>query len=725
MFLKICIFIGLFINVWCSNNNNLDLRSDSIVYGLSTINSTVINENTLCTKQLDEFVHAANNRTVWALKIIDASGTPGSGFLWGNNFWEGNHVLCSYITDRIPVTVSPKLPVRHNITDDDYAPYPLHFFGAYILQNSAIQQRYNTSDFEGRITLGLCLPASCERDEVKQRLQIYLDANLLYFQRLHDIEMKVDKIKDLDKGFRSGTWLYSMSFKLTLITFAFLIIMAIIGTTYDVKLNKAKDLAKQNLEDAIANESKINEKIPSAVGQTFPPVLQGSKASLSMGSKILLAFSLNSNIKSLFKTKSDPTGASLPFIHGFRFGSMCWVITVHAILYQRDFMANTVVVYKLSELFYNGPYSNGELCVDSFFFLSGFLVGYIFFKSNMKKFGDVSYTFSQKLLHYMVSILSRYLRFTPTILILIIWAIVNFQYYQDSFLVEIDERVPDNCSKYWWRNILYINNFFAYKDMCLSWSWFLSADMQFLVLTTAILFFSLTHFTAAFIIMIVLAISSCLTAMYISYSIKFIPTLDENLVTIDYLYEPPWTRYGPYVIGTLTGYYVVRLNGVLDWKKSTIKLCWVLGPLLNLSILYCLQPDRNLSVPVAALYTGLHRPLWGIGLAWLFIACSTNNAGIINRVLSYRGFVPMSRLTTCAYLLNPFLLLSYSLGMEEGFFVGQFNIGRTGFMLIFVTYLTSFLISIFIEMPSYRISKLILFEQSHKPNSSSNKDLTK
>lgn len=39
--------------------------------------------------------------------------------------------------------------------------------------------------------------------------------------------------------------------------------MAIIGTTYDAKLNKAKDLAKQNLEDAIANESKINEKIPS------------------------------------------------------------------------------------------------------------------------------------------------------------------------------------------------------------------------------------------------------------------------------------------------------------------------------------------------------------------------------------------------------------------------------------------------------------------------------
>lgn len=83
-------------------------------------------------------------------------------------------------------------------------------------------------------------------------------------------------------------------------------------------------------------------------------------------------------------------------------------------------------------------------------------------------------------------------RFTPTILILIIWAIVNFQYYQDAFLIEIDERVPDNCSKYWWRNILYINNFFAYKDMCLSWSWFLSADMQFLVLTTAILYFSLT-----------------------------------------------------------------------------------------------------------------------------------------------------------------------------------------------------------------------------------------
>jgi hypothetical protein len=39
-------------------------------------------------------------------------------------------------------------------------------------------------------------------------------------------------------------------------------------------------------------------------------------------------------------------------------------------------------------------------------------------------------------------------------------------------------------------------------------------------------------------------------------------------------------------------------------------------------------------------------------------------AGIIEKILSFKGWVPFSRLTYCAYLLNPFIIYSVNLYSE-------------------------------------------------------------
>lgn len=39
-------------------------------------------------------------------------------------------------------------------------------------------------------------------------------------------------------------------------------------------------------------------------------------------------------------------------------------------------------------------------------------------------------------------------------------------------------------------------------------------------------------------------------------------------------------------------------------------------------------------------------------------------AGIIEKVLSFKGWIPFSRLTYCAYLLNPFIIHSINLSNE-------------------------------------------------------------
>lgn len=123
------------------------------------------------------------------------------------------------------------------------------------------------------------------------------------------------------------------------------------------------------------------------------------------------------------------------------------------------------------------------------------------------------------------------------------------------------------------------------------------------------------------------------------------------------IYDPPWMRIGPYLIGIIAAYILMKLKSKLMVKKKIIWLLWILGSSCNLIILFGLT-NRNISVLTTAIYNACSRTLWGIGIAWIIIACYTNNGGVINKLLSLKIWIPLSRLSYCAYLLNPFIINS-------------------------------------------------------------------
>lgn len=102
---------------------------------------------------------------------------------------------------------------------------------------------------------------------------------------------------------------------------------------------------------------------------------------LSTIAQVLLAFSLPSNIKKLLNTKVGKD--SVTCINGIRFGSMFWVIFAHTALYSNGFVSNRSNAFIISEILLYTPLTNGTYSVDSFLFLSGFLVGYLFYKHNL------------------------------------------------------------------------------------------------------------------------------------------------------------------------------------------------------------------------------------------------------------------------------------------------------------------------------------------------------
>lgn len=48
----------------------------------------------------------------------------------------------------------------------------------------------------------------------------------------------------------------------------------------------------------------------------------------------------------------------------------------------------------------------------------------------------------------------------------------------------------ETCNAFWWRNVLYINNFFPLSQICLMWSWYLANDFQFYMVAIFLLILS-------------------------------------------------------------------------------------------------------------------------------------------------------------------------------------------------------------------------------------------
>lgn len=65
---------------------------------------------------------------------------------------------------------------------------------------------------------------------------------------------------------------------------------------------------------------------------------------------------------------------------------------------------------------------------------------------------------------------------------------LRYTHYHSVF----DSAVADHvtCDLYWWRNLLYINNLYPQREMCMVWSWYMANDTQFYVVGIILLLVS-------------------------------------------------------------------------------------------------------------------------------------------------------------------------------------------------------------------------------------------
>ncbi|XP_008545090.1 nose resistant to fluoxetine protein 6 [Microplitis demolitor] len=642
------------------------------------VNSDIL-PNSTCKTELEILRVGIDQKILWSLKVLDASGEPKSGFFYGNNFWIGSKSQCLDLGNTKPFQLDPdilKNNSKYRNINEEFPPYHLNYFVAFFYHNSTLQYQFRFK-YDDLMSLGLCLPASCSTDELGKILTKIFESRTLAISNLYSADYRLHDIRDLKDDYK---WLLDWRIITTGIVVILTILLVIIGTFYDCTIHQ-KRLKLSELSKNLESDSTETPK---------------SKIQLKLLEEVLLCFSIYTNFKIIFNTKSNED--SVTSINGIRLLGMIWIFLLHAVVYSNDTIDNRAIVWRLSEELSNQVLTSSSLAVDTYFCLSGFLISWPFFGKRMNGNHEAKSVRRFPWFHYFGLIFKRIVRLAPVYLVIIGIAEIVFGWFKINSSYISTEDPHYYCHDNWWRNLLFINNFFNWHEACLTWSWYVANDMQFYIIGTFLILLSDIYFYTSGILLLTLLIVPAIISGFISYSYGYITTIDQMWAIMEVVYTPPWMRIGPYLVGMITGYILRRMKGKLNVGRKTLCLLWIVGSLCNISPLFGLY-GKSLSAASAGIYVAFSRIAWGIGISWILVACYTNNGGFVNKILSLKIWIPLCKLTYCGYLLNPLITMSMVMLSEASVHIVLIPFLMNFLGLTVFSFVCAFFMSVLFEIP--------------------------
>jgi peptidoglycan/LPS O-acetylase OafA/YrhL len=348
------------------------------------------------------------------------------------------------------------------------------------------------------------------------------------------------------------------------------------------------------------------------------------------------------------------SSSNYAFIDGIRAIAVLWVIFFHAWLFQYFSMPGTIDKIYDYPLFY--WVTKGDLGVDLFFVISGFLIGGIIFKEIKTR---DSFNFKRFYVR-------RFLRLTPVY----IAAIFMNLYFLASF-------GQDNLLAYW-PNILYINNYVPTAPM--GWTWSLAIEEQFYIVVPFLLVFIFPKFrnkTSFFVVLSAISISLSWYYVYIlrQYSLPLNLTFFSNewKAWFSGYYVLTHLRYIGLLLGVATAYLTVyksdETKAFFEKKSGGIFFSSILVVILLIIISFTPIGEwmpmkksifNDLNIHVGRWYEILVRPVFSALIAFIIISCIYGNNVIINgirNILSAKFFYPIAQVSYSAYLFHEMFIV--------------------------------------------------------------------
>ncbi|GIY54443.1 nose resistant to fluoxetine protein 6 [Caerostris darwini] len=649
---------------------------DDVFYYLDAAGESI---SVSCRSDTKKLVDLASTGDTNALKIFDASGKASSGILEGAVYFIGFYSECvNTVVKSKDITLQSKYClINFNVSSSSHQK-ELPRASWLVLTKSAQPP-----------TIGICIPESCSTEDLQSATNASLHNNL------EDIGGNVVVCHTDQTGL-----FHDPGAVITLCIFLLFFITAVIATVYDFvnERRKCQERIPIIKENAISiSMTELCEK------EDSKPKTPG------LGVSCLLAFSFKSNASKIFTVGK---GDGIRAIHGLKFLSMALIILGHTFSFATQYLyfLNPGSMQQAPKDFLSQFLANGTLAVDTFYLISGILVAFVTLKGLEKLNGKLPIIYFY---------FHRYFRLTPLFMAVVMFCAFLLQYVSTgpNWLHSI-EMYDKWCRQNGWINALYLHNFFYTETMCLSHTWYLATDMQMYLVTPLILIPLYKSIRYGLISMGTFLFATIITTAVIT-AVNHYPAIPyiSNIVPSDVVnayyknvYIKPYCRIGPYIIGIAVGYFLLN-NKELVLKKKIVALLWCLSIGLGLTVIYLMWPANQGILPSnaeAASYSALARTVWAICLGWLMIACFYGYGGFVNSILSWSPFVPLSRLTYCAYLIHPVVMNVYYGSTESAVMFSRSFILYTFLGNICITFILSTFLSMLFESPFVNLEKAIL-----------------
>mmetsp|Transcript_40887 Transcript_40887/g.65667 ORF Transcript_40887/g.65667 Transcript_40887/m.65667 type:complete len:520 (+) Transcript_40887:887-2446(+) len=458
--------------------------------------------------------------------------------------------------------------------------------------------------------------------------------------------------------------------------------------------------------------------------------------------------------KNNFERLCSPVESNFNVFNGVRFISIIWIVAGHTMLFKEALSVNFTESDKLANSFGIAWIYTGTRSVDTFFFMSGFLCTWSLIpqlrKSPLTPF------------LYMKMAFARYVRLTPLYAVLLFFYWKVFPYMGEgpytNLAFNVYNKQDESCGKYWWTNLLYINNLVPWNQAgqhgCMGWSWYLANDMQFFLLTPFVVYFYVCGLKCkSWLVRAIAAYLPCLILVIVQIALTAYTMFEFNLNGNNsqknywgHVYATPWTRWTPYFVGCALAFLhhsrteAARLNGTPEswrrWGSCSTKLVHI-GFVLNVLMMFvynsavyldyrCTDTETNCNAYFSLIAYGFVRfQNWSMDsgvwyTSFVFLAWSVNFGYMmyalfcgydlfrVKWILEAKIFTPVARLTYGVYLIHLIIIyiVSFRVVRLQTFTTMQAIIDILGITAI--SYLFSLFAFLIVEKPAMNLLAIVM-----------------
>ncbi|GFO39862.1 nose resistant to fluoxetine protein 6-like [Plakobranchus ocellatus] len=435
---------------------------------------------------------------------------------------------------------------------------------------------------------------------------------------------------------------------------------------------------------------------------------------------------------------------------------MCWIVLGHTLLValvDTDNILEFIFVYRQKVLFM--ILANGFLCVDTFFVISGIMVGYVFQQivENETRMKYIVYVLHRFIRSVWVSdSFTRSPRLSPALIVF--GAIYICLWPQLGSGPNYPSKAPDEdmCRETWYYTVFYINNFLPMDKLeqktksikiLFSGCWASvnrseseickhlpicegpspqSPGLRPSEVAKAHYQIKSGYRKIGVFLALSFAAGTIITSGVISYENNMAEIVPQFITDggkiadpreyYNYFYQRPYCRMGPYIVGLLLGYTFQVTERKIKLSRPVVVIGWILSTVTALAVLF--SPYSSFSQHriwynwECALYNAFKHTAFGMSVAWVVLACVTGYGGVVNVFLSWKAFVPFSRITYCTYLVHPAVLYLFHYSLKGVLWLNMWAVIVHFLGVLFISIVLGFFLSLLVESPAIQLERAVL-----------------